>query len=149
MAISWVQICTAIKDTLAASTDVKEVLLYDRMTDAISARACPIVFVYPNFYTPDARNTTERTSFNASVQYQELTVFVDVYASERTKLAEDMTQMVTACESLSEILQVQEKRPFFGLEGIKNFAWDWRRVTFRFGTHQYMGGRFTLGIRVF
>jgi len=149
MAVTIAAICDGIESTLALATGINTGKSYDEITEGVPARDCPRIHVYPDTIGPDDRTRTERTTFQAGLQQLDVSVFVDVYARQRSQLPEDMKAAVTTLDNLITVLQAQEVPPFFGVTGIKAFRWSWRRAVFRLGNAKYMGGRFLIVARVY
>jgi len=149
MATTLSEICDGIETVLAEAVGVQSSQSYDELTEGIPAMDCPRVQVYPDRGTCDPSGKTDRTTFGAGVQQVEVIVFADLYARQRSQLAEDMKATVGMIDAIVEVLQEQERPPFFGLMGIKSFKWNWKRTTFRYARALYMGARFTLTLRIF
>ena len=60
-----------------------------------------------------------------------------------------MAALVTGIDEIVILLEAAHECPHFGLEGIKNYQWSWRRVIFDYGGVAFMGARFTLNLRTF
>ena len=86
---------------------------------------------------------------NAGVQQSIIAIHSDLYARQRSNLAEDLTETIEMIDSIIDVLQEQEKPPFFGVAAIKAFSWSWRRATHIRAGANYAGARFTLLLRIF
>ena len=156
MAVTVAAIIDGITTTLAAATGITSGLSYDELLEGLPGVNLPAIQVYPDSFNPDPGSGTDRTTFQAGVQLQELIVYVDVYARTRSQIAQDMKAVVDTLDSLITVLQAQETPPFFGVlatvptdkHPIKSFRWSWKRTVFVFGTQKYMGGRFTIILRI-
>lgn len=149
MAVTLGAICYGIEETLSAAPGVQSSTAYDEITEGIPAMDCPRIQVYPDSGTCDRRGDTDRTTFNSGVQQAEVIYLVDLYARVRSQLAEDMKATVDVIDAIIDVLQEQEKPPFFGVDGIKSFKWSWKRASLLYAEQRYMGARFTLRIRIF
>src|SRR3990167_4602284 len=131
MAITLAQILDAITSTLSAATTLSRAQSYDEMTDGMND--LPTLQVYPE--------TNE----------QDISGNADYYAQQRRHLGEDMAALVNGMDDMANVIEQQDTKPYFGLDGIKAFHWSWRRVTFVYGDPQlsYVGARFTITVRVF
>ena len=148
MAVTFAAILDGIATTLSTATGIKTTMSYDELTEGIPGTELPRLQVYPESLGGSPNSDTDRIAFNAGVQFQTFTVYVDVFASKRQHIAQDMAAVVDTLDNIVTELQTQEKPPFFGVSAIKSFAWTWKRAVLRYGTINYMGGRFTLVIRI-
>lgn len=150
MAITVEQVCDAIASTIReGSTLIKTVKSFDELTEGIVATDCPRIQIYPNTYNPDINNVLERTTFGAGLSQAELEIFVDIFARLRSHVDLDMRTNVQVLDELANIFEGEQDPPFFGLEGIKGFSWEWKRLTMLYGDARFMGGRVILKLRIF
>lgn len=150
-------IINAIEDTLDAAASLLRSQSYDQLTEGI--HDYPLLQVYVENNDVDRGQQTERTSFTGATRQKGYTVYADVYARQRSNIAEDMAQLVTTVDELEDILEAQDalvahSSPLFGLTEaghpvIRSFRWSWSRVVFEYGGVQYMGARFVLNLIVF
>lgn len=148
MAITLGQTCDAIETTLGAATTVNRADSYDELTEGV--HDLPLLQVYPENGTQDIGGATDRTTFQAVVRQTEFTIHADYYAAARgTSIGEEMGRLVDGIDAITNILEGQDQKPYFGLEGIRAFSWRWDRVTFDYGGVAYVGARFTIIVRVF
>lgn len=143
------QILTAIETTLSAAPTLARSMNYNELSEGVPDM--PMLEVYPESGTQDPSGGTDRTTFKAGVRQTELIVVCDYYAQARAHLAEDMAKLVDGIDAMTDIFEAQDTKPYFGLEGIKAFSWQWRRVTFVRGDPQipYVGAHFQVTVRVF
>ena len=149
MAVTLVQICDGIESTLGAATGMTSATSYDELTEGIVSLECPRIEVYPDSGLCDPGGGTDRTAFNAGVQQVVITIFADLYARQRSNLGEDMSAYVTLVDAVIDVLQAEEKPPFFGVTGIKALSWSWKRAVFRRASVYFAGARFTILCRIF
>jgi len=149
MAISLMTICEGIETTLSAAVGLQSSTPFDEMTEGVASLDCPRLEVYWDSSVCDPSGSTDRTSFNACIQQTVIVIFADCYARQRSQLGEDMAAITEMTDSIAEVLQVQERPPFFGVDGIKAFNWRAKRVGFKRAGAQYVGARFTITCRVF
>jgi hypothetical protein len=149
MAITLAQICNAIESTLAAATTVARSESYDELTEGV--QDFPMLQVYPEAGNVDAVGSTDRTTLQAGCRQTSVTIHADYYARQRSQLDEDMKALVNGIDALTNVLEQQDTKPYFGLDGIRAFRWEWRRVTFVYGDggQPMVGARFVLTVRVF
>ena len=83
------------------------------------------------------------------MQQTAVVIIVDVYARRRSQLSDDMKVTVDLIDAISDILETQERPPFFGESGVKAYSWSWKRMTFLRAKAFYMGVRFTINCRIF
>ena len=149
MAITLSEICDGLEGVLSAAIGVQSSTSYDELTEGVPAMDCPRIEVYPDAGVCDPSGNTDRFTFSACTQMTVVTIFADLYARQRSQLGEDMKATIEMIDSIIDVLQTQEKPPFFGLKGIKAFSWRWKRSTFRRAEARFVGARFTLSCKVF
>lgn len=149
MAITLMQVCDGIEVILSAALGVQSSTSFDELTEGVPAMDCPRVEVYPDAGVCDPSGTTDRLTFNACTQMTVITIFADLYARQRSQLGEDMKATTEMIDSIIDVLQTQERPPFFGLKGIKAFSWRWKRSTFRRADARFVGARFTILCKIF
>lgn len=149
MAISLVAICEGIEATLSMATGLQSSTPFDEMTEGVASLDCPRLEVYWDSSSCDPSGRTDRTTFNACIQQTVIVFFADCYARQRSQLGEDMEATTEMADSIADVLQEQERPPFFGVEGIKAFNWRAKRVGFKRAGAQYVGARFTITCRIF
>lgn len=149
MTVSIADICDAITSALSAATGLSVAQSFDALGEGIND--APLLQVYPDAGEQDPSGQTERTTFGAGVRQTSLTVLADLYAKQRAFLAEDMGKLVGMVDAITNVLEQQDSTPPFGLAGIQDFKWSWRRVVFQYGDPdiKYIGARFTLIMRIF
>jgi len=150
MAITLAQICDAIESTLDDATTVVRSESYDELSDGV--QDTPLLQVYPENGLQSAGGATDRHTFGGGgdpARQTELTIHADYYARQRSHIGEDMAALVNGIDALQDVLEGQDQKPYFGLEGIRAFSWRWDRVVFEYAGVQYMGARFILTVRVF
>ena len=149
MAVSLVEICEGIEATLSAATGLQSSTPFDEMTEGVASLDCPRLEVYWDSSTCDPSGRTDRTAFNAGVQQTVVVIFADCYARQRSQLGEDMEATTEMADAIVDVLQGQEKPPFFDVVGIKAFNWRAKRAGFKRANAQYVGIRFTITCRIF
>ena len=149
MAVTLTQICDGIETTLTSTVGIRTTATFSELTEGVSSLNCPLLEVYPQSGSCDPHGRTDRTTMNAGVQQSIITVHVDLYARQRSNLGEDMAQTMSMVDSIIDILQEQEKPPFFGVAAIKSFSWSWRKAVHNRAGADYVGARFTLLLRIF
>jgi hypothetical protein len=149
MAVTLMQICDGIEGVLSAAIGVQSSTSFDELTEGVPAMDCPRVEVYPDAGVCDPSGNTDRLTFNACMQMTVVTIFADLYARQRSQLGEDMKATTEMIDSLIDVLQTQERPPFFGLKGIKAFSWRWKRHMFRRADAQFVGARFTILCKIY
>ncbi len=156
MAVTVAALCDGIATTLSAATGIKTTKSYNEITEGIPATECPRLQVYPDGFDPDPGSGTDRNTMSAGIQLQAITIFVDVFARKRSHIHLDMAATVDTLDAIVDVLQAQERPPFFGVVAtpagskppIKSFRWTWKRTVLRYGEQRYMGGRFTIVLRI-
>ena len=149
MAVTLTEICDGIETVLGAALGVQSSTSFDELTEGVQALDCPRVEVYPDTGVCDPSGSTDRTTFSACTQMCVVTIFADLYARQRSQLGEDMKATTEMIDSIINVLQAQERPPFFGVPGIKAFNWRWKRSTFRRSGARFVGARFTMQCKIF
>jgi hypothetical protein len=149
MSITIAQICDAIESTLGAATGIKRGQSYDELGESI--QDTPLLQVYPETLFGNATGNTDRSSFRGGIRQTEVVIYADLYAQQRRHMGEDMKKLVNGVDAIVTVIQAQDTKPYFGLDGIKAFSWRGERVTFIYGDSQqpYVGMRFYFTLRVF
>ena len=149
MSITLAQVCDAVTATLGAALGIAKAESYDELADGVPTT--PLLQVYPEAGIVDADSGTDRTTFQAGVRQTQLTIHADLYASQRSSIGEDMASLVDGIDALTDVLEAQDTKPYFGLIGLQAFRWEWSRVTFVYGDPQqpFLGARFMLTFWVF
>lgn len=147
MSITLAQICDAITDTLDNAVTVKRGESYDELTEGI--QDLPTLQVYPESGIQSAGSSTDRFTMRGGIRQTEFVINADYYARQRSHIGEDMEALVDGIDAITDVLEGQDEKPYFGLSGIMAFSWRWDRVTFIYADIQYMGARFAITVRVF
>ena len=144
-----VDVLNAIATTLSAATGLTYTQAFDELKDGM--QDTPTLQVYWEDMTQDPSTANDRSTFRAGVRQTSITIFADLYAHQRSHLAEDMALLMPLVEAIRIELEKQDAQPLFGTTLIKSFSWSARRVTFTYGDPNinYIAARFTLTVRVF
>lgn len=147
--ITVAQICDAVKNTLATAPILARAMSYNQLTEGINDT--PTLQVYWDNSDLDPSGNADRTTFKAGVRQTNVVIFCDYYARQRKHIGEDMAALVNGIDAMTAIFEVQDTKPYFGLDGIKAFHVSPQHVTFEYGETaiKYTSARFTLTIRVF
>lgn len=143
MAITLAQLCDAVAATLGAAVGINSEQSFDELTSGMNT--LPALQVYPDACTGTARGETDRQTFGKGRYERRYTIFADLYARQRSQLAEDMAKLVLLIDAVETVLDAQ-KSDIFGLSTGSNvaFSWSWQRATFDYAGPLYAGARFTL-----
>ena len=148
MAITLAQMNSAIESTLATATGLTFTQDFDELSEGINDT--PLLQVYWEDTNTDPASGTSMTSFAGRVRQTSLTFFGDLYARQRSHMAEDMAALYPLIDAIQVVLEAQDTAPYFGLDGIKALeSWSARRIVFEYGGSRYVGGRFIIKLRVF
>jgi hypothetical protein len=60
-----------------------------------------------------------------------------------------MAVLLPFIDAVTDKLEDQDNKPFFGLDAIQAFSWVWQRAIFPFAQGEYVGCRFILTVRIF
>lgn len=149
MAVTLAEICDGVEAELSAALGMQSSTSFEGMTEGIPAMDCPRIEVYPEAGRSDPSGSTDRTTFTACVQQVMVTIHADLYARQRSQLGEDAAAYVGLTDAIIDVLQSQQKPPFFGVAGIKAFNWGWRKAMFRRADAWFVGARFTINCKVY
>ena len=130
----------------SASTDCPFFRASESITDT------PMLQVYPQSGEQDPTGSADRSTFGGGgdpKRQSNLVIHADYYAATRANIGEDMADIVAGIDAMYAIFEAQDKKPYFGLDGIKAFQWRWERVEFIYNKRGYAGARFYLSVRVF
>lgn len=147
MSVTIAAINSGILTTLAAANiDDLTTQDYDAISENIND--LPLLRVYFDHGQTDYLSSVDRTSFGKGVVQTHLVFFVDVWAAQRSFLAENMAAVISVTDALWDVFDLQVTT-FFGLDTIKEFHFNAQRVRVEEGNNKYLGTRFTLDIYVF
>ena len=151
MALKVSELCDGIEATLATAAGIASSTSFDELTEGIAVFDCPRLEVHPDNGTCDPSGGTDRSTFGAGMQQTVVVIIAGVYASKRSQLHDDMKVTIDMVDAISDVLQAQEKPPFFGIAAnkLKACSWSWRRRTFRRSKAFYMGARFTISCKIY
>ncbi len=148
--VTIAEINTAIKDTLAVADGLVRSQNYNELSEGMNDY--PTMQVYWNSGETDATNAVDRSSFGGGikppVRQADLQFYVDVYATQRSDLAEDNDKLTTMASNIWTVLD-QQVNPPYGLSAIRAHHWTAQRVNFQYGDETYPGVRFIISVRVF
>lgn len=150
MAVTIAQICDAIETTLSAATGITTGQSYDELSEGLPAADLPLIQVYWEALAMDPTGGTDRGTFQAGRRQKLITIYVDLFASQRSHVGEDNAAVVAAVDALLDVLEAQDTKDYFSRTGIK--AWqleECRRGVFPYSQATYVGARFTLSIWVY
>lgn len=153
--VTVAQICTAIDATLGAalvaSGDLVESQNYNELTEGMNDEK--VLQIYPEEQTPvSVGSGAQKLTFGSTPFIdEEIVIHADYYGRQRSHIGEDMAQLVSGIDAIRVNLKTQNCPNPFGLTGIANFQWSWRRTVFEYGGPElkYIGARFRLVLRTF
>lgn len=147
MSITLAQICNAVEATLAPAITYTQ--SYNELKEGMADQ--PMLQIYPNSGTSLAGQTTDRTSFQATVRQNQVEIYADLYATVRSEIGEDMAILLPLIDAVIDEIEKQDTKPYFGLTGLKAFYWSWSRVMFSYNDPMtfYVGARFIFTFRIF
>lgn len=145
--VTQASIVDAVAATLGTATAVSVCQSYNQLR--YDVHDAGLLQVYPQRGESLPGGDVDRRTFQAGVRVGLTVVHADFYAARVAHAAEGMAALVVGVDSIETVLEAQDTKPYFGLEGIKAFQWTWDRVIFATSSHQYQGARFVLSIRVF
>lgn len=155
MRVTISQIDTAIAETMRTVVGVKRVedaaqpnIDEGGLTEAFVD--LPLIQVYWQRNDTSAGSGTDRATFVGGVRVNQMLFHVDVFAKQRGNLAEDAAKALELAEAVISVLEAQNTKPYFGLEGIKAFRYVADYTTFGADNGpRYAGVRFAIEVTVF
>lgn len=147
--ITIAQMVDAVELTLSAALTTGVSQSYDGLTEGVND--LPTLQVYWESCNQDAQTGTNMSTFQGGTKQTSTVIHADYYARQRSQIGEDMKALVDGTDAIIEVLERQNKSPFFDLGGIKNFKWSASRVIFTYADEQikYMGARFIIELRTY
>lgn len=143
-------ISTAIAATVATSALFKQAQARERLTESISET--PLAQIYFESQETSAGGNTDRKTFGnrdqRPIKQSTVIYHIDIYSSQRADIGRDMAAVEDTIDEVDEILDTQERSPFFGVEGIKSFKYRIERVIFDYGNVKYSGARFVITLTI-
>ncbi len=143
------QMTDAVKKVVEGVPRFKQVQANESLAETISE--VPLVQIYLERRENQIGNT-DRTGFGGSrklsnespIRVKRTTIFVDVYARQRSNIGDDVAAVQDLADEVDEAFEQLDNKPYFGLEGIGAFKYRLERVTFDYNNVKYAGLRFTL-----
>ena len=96
-------ICDGIKDTLVDGVNIARGQSYNELTESMND--WPTLQVYPDQNAVDAQQGTDRATFQGGIRVKDYVIFADLYARQRSDIAEDMSAVVDAIDFLEGIFE--------------------------------------------
>lgn len=149
MALTIAGMCDGVAATLSAAVGLARTQSLDELTEDYPD--LPLLQVYPETGQVDIIGSTDRSSFRGGTRVGEYGITADVIVAQRSHLGENMALAATLVEAVTTVLENERVRPYFGLEGVKAFRWQWQRTLFLTGdpAFTYVGARFTITLTTF
>ena len=156
MAVTMFEIGDAIADTLneigtITIIDGAAVTVYVEGPTEINEGApdTPLIQIYPQTGFVDWSTQTDRTTFRGGVRQEDMTWNIDAYATRRAHFAEDMKALLPLIDAITDKLEEQDTKPYFGESAIQSFQWNWTYGVYPMADGEYVGVRYVLTTRVF
>lgn len=140
---------TAIADSLrglAVGGITLTVQNYNELTEGM--QDAPAVQVYWEEVEGALPGNTSRTTLSGAIRHSKYLFHIDLYARQRSQLAEDMTAVLEWVDAIETSLQGQN-RNFFGVDGVREFHYVARRKLFSAGGVLYAGAQVDVTVHVF
>lgn len=147
--ITLAQVCDAIESTLGAAAGMETTQSYDELTEGIGSADTPLLQVFPDSGDCDPSGNTDRTTFQGGKRQKHIMIHADVFARQRSHLAEDMEVSVDMIDALIDVLEQQDTKPYFDRVGIQAFSWRWERVMFSHAGVDFAGVRFYIAVWIY
>lgn len=146
-------ICTSIHETMEEISDLEQVQNYNEITEGMNTY--PTLQVYWESIEADVNGDTSASTLCKGVSQTDIIFHLDLYARQRSQIAEGMQEVTDLSSLIHDKLQEQtecDSPPncvYFGNEAIRSYHWTASRVVFEYGTVLYPGARFILTVRIF
>lgn len=148
--------CKGVADTLdgtmvALTERTQEVEIiakrYNELTEGV--QDTPAVHVFPIESIVDFETETDRTTLKGAIKQSHYRIFCRVFARQRSHVDEDMEAVVRVWDAIEAVLE-GITCDYFGVAGIKNFAWQiGPPQSFTYGSVEYVGFELEITLRVF
>jgi hypothetical protein len=106
----------------------------------------PTIQITPESGEGAYHSRTDRNTFGKGLALRQWVINVDVYARQRSHIAEDMAAVTTQADAVIARLDAKATSPSFGVSGVHTWHYTWQRVVFTYGSTEarYAGIRFVL-----
>lgn len=148
--ISIADILRGVQSVFINDSLFPHVQTLESLTEGISDT--PTIQIFPETRDVDTRSGgTDRSAFRGGVRVSEVVINMFVYADQRSYIEENMLRLVAAIDAIDDILEQQDVKPYFGVDGLKAFRWGWSRAVIEMGEPmtKYVGVLYTLTFTVF
>ena len=149
MAILITDMCTGIKSVVELATGVERAYDYNEMPEAVNNADTPALVVYFQALEEDPTNQTSGSSFSHKIRQRNWVFHVDVLAAQRNHLNENNEVMCKMTDAIIDVLETQDRRPYFGVNGAEQFKFTAERVVINLGAVDFYGIRFIITVRSF
>ena len=128
---------------------------YNKLTESIPEGDQPLIQVWAQQCRVDPTGQTDRYTMgggNDPHRHKYIDLRVDLYAQTRgASLGEEMKASVDSIDAIMDVLETENKAPFFGLatDQIKSFSWLWNYEVWEYAGMTYSGARFEIELVVF
>jgi len=159
--ITKAQIASAIVAELSVITDFKQAMDVDEIKESLQRPDLPAFLVYPKSWQSDAGSTVTQITFGGggtAVQPKLFTFMVEVHATIRHQIGQDMARAIDITDQVDTLLDAQvssSQRPRFGLTdsagnaAIKSFGWSAEHALQQYGGIETVGAQYMLEFEVF
>lgn len=153
------EICDAVATTLSTTAGIARTQSYNELTEGMNT--LPTLQVYPESWELSSGSETDRFAMVDAAtgvpghRLTEMVLHLDLYARQRSQLAEDWGLAVDLASALHDKLDEEGSCPLFAQTGIRSMHWTADRVMFEYGSDaqgrplRYVGFRFALTVRIF
>jgi hypothetical protein len=109
----------------------------------------PLIQIYPQVGTVDYITQTDRHTLRGGGRAEEMDWNIDAYARRRSHFAEDMKALLPLIDAITDKLEEQDVKPYFGESAIQSFRWNWTYGIYPMAQGEYVGVRYVLTTRIF
>jgi hypothetical protein len=145
-----VTVNSAIEAVVAAATGMTYTQDYDELTESIPDNPLSQVYWDMDGDAASQGSESQHITFGGSPA-QEYVFNVDLYATPRAHIGEDMGKLLPLVDAVDAAFRTQAaESPPFGVERIQSFQWGpWERATLVYGEASYVGAQCKVRVRVF
>ena len=152
MAITIVQMNSAIHDEFANNlTTIDYTQDYDNLGEGLANT--PLLQVYWNSLSSVSEGSaTDRRTFGGGakpIRTKRYVFRADLYCDPRGMLDANFIQMLPIVDEINNLLEAQDTKPYFGLDGIQSYTFSCERGVITYAQTDYPVVQWTIELYVF
>ena len=138
-----------VKD-MASRLSVIEGVLQSQAVDTLTESIPEVPLIQTYWSDINLTSGTDRWTMGGggtkAIKQKVIGFVIDVYVRQRSSIGEDMSAIHRYIDPITDMLENEDDKPYFGNQGIDSFTWSAERSTFSYGDIDYAGIRFTLSV---